>query len=302
MRMCQQDADSSSQASLGRLQKGGAMTSDSTPLRPVLELTGESTPVTVLLRDLRRQLHLLPVLARQDFTARYRSASLGMVWSVVLPLLQGAVLAVVFTHIVRIQVGASYPIFVISGVNTWNYFSTSILTGSTSIADTSSLAGRVYFPRLLLAAMPCASGLPSYAIANGVLLILMAAFHVGYTWRIALLPLVMLLASLLAFAVGAIAAMLHVYYRDVRYLVTAAILVWFYATPVIYPLTRTHQFQPYIVANPATGLVQAVRWCVLGTATDAGRGVVISIGWLLGLLVVVIAAYRRYERVAVDRL
>jgi lipopolysaccharide transport system permease protein len=300
--MGQQDADGSSRASQGRLPRRGTVSVDGAATRPVLELDGESTPVPVLLRDLRRHLHLLPVLARQDFTARYRSATLGMTWSVVLPLLQGTVLAVVFTHIVRINVGASYPVFVIAGVNTWNYFSTSISTGSTSVADTSTLAGRVYFPRLLLPAMPCASGLPSYAIANAVLLILMAAFHVDYTWRLVALPAVMLLAALLAFSVAAITSMLHVYFRDVRYIVTAAILVWFYATPVIYPLTRAHRFEPYLVANPATGLVQTVRWCVLGTATDAGRGIVVSVGWTIGLLLVVVAAYRRYERVAVDRL
>jgi lipopolysaccharide transport system permease protein len=278
------------------------MSVDGTAARPVLELTGEHTSIAFLLRDLRRQIHLLPVLARQDFTARYRSASLGMVWSLVLPLLQGAVLAIVFTHIIRISVGASYPIFVIGGVNTWSYFSTSLSTGSTSVADTSALAGRVYFPRLLLPAMPCASGFPSYAAANGVLLILMAFFHVAFTWRLVLLPGVMLLTALLAFSFAAITAMLHVYYRDVRYIVAAAILVWFYATPVIYPLTRTHSLRPYIVANPATGIVQSVRWCVLGTATDAGSAFLFTLGWLVVMLGIVLASYRRYERVAVDRL
>lgn len=268
----------------------------------MLELHGDSTPLRELLGDLYRQRRLLPVLARQDFTARYRSATLGMVWSVALPLLQGLVLAVVFTHILRVNVGASYPVFVVAGVNTWNYFSTSLTTGATSIADTGSLAGRVYFPRLMLPAMPSVAGFPSYAIANAVVLLLMAIFGTAYTWRLVALPAVMVLAMLFAIVVAALAALLHVYFRDTRYIVTALLIVWFYATPVIYPLARTHHLRPYIVANPMTGLVQGARWAVIGTATDAGSAILVTIGWLIVLLAVAFAAYRRHERIAVDRL
>lgn len=270
--------------------------------RPVLDLTGEITPIRELLAGLRRHWRLLPVLARQDFTARYRSASLGLAWSVFLPLFQGAILAVVFTHVVRVHTTTSYPVLVISGMNTWAYFSTSFSTGSTAIVDTAGLAGRVYFPRLLCAAMPSASGMPSYAIANAVLIVLAVGFGVGLHLTMLALPLVMLLAGALATVLAAVVSVLHVYYRDVRYVVTALMIAWFYATPVIYPITLVHQLRPLLVANPATGLVQAARWSVTGSAASAGAAILVTVGWTVGAALLALFVYRRQERIAVDRL
>lgn len=269
---------------------------------PVLELTGESTPLRVLLRDLRRHWRLLPVLARQDFAARYRSASLGLLWSVFLPLFQGAVLAVVFTHVVRIHTGVSYPVFLIAGMNAWTYFNTAFNTGATAIADTGALAGRVYFPRLLLPAMPAAANFPSLAIANVVLVLLMVVFGVPLTWRLVLLPVVMAATAVLAFGFAALAALAHVYFRDVRYLITAGLIIWFYGTPVIYPLHLAKSLQPLVVANPVTGIVQAVRWTVFGTAERVGPAVLVTLAWTCVLLVASLLAFRRHERIAVDRL
>src|SRR3954465_2104874 len=102
---------------------------------PVLELTGETTPLPVLVRDLWSRRSLLPMLAAKDFPSRYRSASLGVLWSVFLPLLQGAVLAAVFTKIVKIDTPYSYPVFGLSGMVTWSYFTQSIYPHSTSFFD-----------------------------------------------------------------------------------------------------------------------------------------------------------------------
>src|SRR5487761_2591048 len=195
----------------------------------VLELSGESTPVSDLLRGVARSWRLLPMLAKQDYMARYRSAALGLLWSVFLPLLQGAVLAVVFTHVVRVRTDTpSYAVFVLAGMTAWAYLSTSWSLGSTSIVDSSAIASRVYFPRLLLPAVAPTANL------------------IGYV---------------LVIALNAVCALLHVYFRDVRYLVSALLLVLFYATPVIYPLSFTHGIlRAVVLVNPGTGVVQLTRF------------------------------------------
>jgi lipopolysaccharide transport system permease protein len=268
----------------------------------ILELTGEVTPVRQLLGDLIRHWRLLPVLARQDFTARYRSASLGLAWSVFLPLFQGAILAVIFTRVVRVHASSSYPVFVIAGMNTWSYFSSSFQAASTSIVDTGSLAGRVYFPRLLCSAMPSASGFPSYVIANIVLVLLALGFGVGVHLTLLALPVLMAFAGIMAAAFASVVTMLHVYFRDVRYVVTALLIVWFYGTPVIYPVSLVTRYRPILVANPATGLVQATRWCIFGSAPSAGAAMAVSAGWFVVACIVALIVYRRHERIAVDRL
>jgi lipopolysaccharide transport system permease protein len=270
---------------------------------PVLELTGETTSLRDLVGGLRRHWRLMPLLARQDFSSRYRSASLGLAWSVFLPLLQAAVIAVVFRQIVRINVsGLNYPVYVLSAVTTWSYFNNSVTLGSTAITDTATLAGRIYFPRMLLPAMPAFSNLIGYGISLIVLLLLMPIEGVTITWRLLLLPALAIGAGLLAIGFAEITALLHVYFRDTRYLVQAANIPWFYATPIIYPLSLAHRLRPVILANPATGLVQAARWIVFGTATDVGLAVLITVGWTLALIAVSLFAYRGHDRNAVDRL
>ena len=270
----------------------------------VLELSGESTPVSDLLRGVARSWRLLPMLAKQDYVARYRSAALGLLWSVFLPLLQGAVLAVVFTHVVRVRTDTpSYAVFVLAGMTAWAYLSTSWSLGSTSIVDSSAIASRVYFPRLLLPAVAPTANLIGYVIGSGVILVLMAATGVPFRASLLLLPVAMLLGYVLVIALNAVCALLHVYFRDVRYLVSALLLVLFYATPVIYPLSFTHGvLRAVVLVNPGTGVVQLTRFAVYGSAEGIGRALLALACWIAVLTATALLAFRRHERVAVDRL
>lgn len=272
--------------------------------RPVLELTGEASPWRTLLGDLWRERDLLPMLAAKDFHARYRSASLGVLWSVLLPLLQGAVLAVVFTRVVRIPIGegVSYPVFVISGMVLWSYFSQSLVAGSTAIVDGSAIATKVYFPRLILPAVPALTNVVALLIANATVLLLMAVFDQPYLADLVLLPAALGLLFLLVTTLAALLALAHVYFRDIRYLVQALLLVALYATPVIYPLERADRYEGVLLANPVTGVLQLARQAVFGEAHRLGAAVTSTVAWIVGLTVLALLAYRRHERVAVDRL
>lgn len=269
---------------------------------PVLELTGEATPVRRLLGDLWRNRDLLPMLAAKDFHARYRSASLGVLWSVLLPLLQGALLAVVFSVVVRIRTDEPYAAFVIAGMVTWSYFSASLSAGSTAIVDGGAIAGKVYFPRLVLPAVPAAANLPAFctsvAVALGVAVV--QGERPSPTWL--LLPAAVALTVALVATAAGLLALAHVYSRDVRFLVQAALLMGLYATPVIYPLDRAGRLEALLLANPMTGAVQLVRWAVFGDAHLVGPAVAVTCAWVVVLAAGCLLAYRRHERIAVDRL
>lgn len=271
--------------------------------RRVLDLSGERTTARDLLRGVVRDGHLLPMLARQHYRAQYRSASLGLLWSVFLPLLQGAVLAVVFTRVVRIETDQPYGVFVIAGMTTWAYMNQSLSLASTSIVDTKDLAARVYFPRMLLPAIAPSANLPGFGVSMVVVGGLALVYDVTPTWRLLLLPVAMLVCSLLVVTMAEILAIGHVYFRDLRYVVTAALLILFYGTPVFYPLELAPGvLRPIIEANPFTGAVQLVRWTFLPTLEGVGRPVAITGGWIVVLMVVGVLLFRRHERIAADRM
>lgn len=269
---------------------------------PVLELSGERTPVRDLVADLVRRRALVAMLARQDFAARYRSAALGLTWTVALPLLQGAVLAVVFTRIVRVRTDEPYIAFVLVGIATWAYVNGSVASASTAVVDGGSLATKIYFPRLVLPAVAPTANLVGYGISMLIGVAVAVAQTGAVHPHLLLLPVAMALAYALVLVVSAGAALLHVYSRDVRYVVTAVLMVAFYATPVIYPLQLAGGLTPYVLANPATGVVQLTRWCVFGQADHVGAGLLWTLGWVVVLTALVLRSYGRHERTACDRL
>jgi lipopolysaccharide transport system permease protein len=275
----------------------------------VMELAGERTPVRVLLRDVWRGRDLLVMLARQDYRSRYRSASLGLLWSVVMPLLQGLIIAVVFGSLIGGGAARIYVPYVVVGVMTFGYLNQSLSAASTSIVDSAGIAGRIYFPRLLLPAITPTANLPallvSLVIAEAVVLVAGQGVHP----TLLLVPLVVLLAWLFAVLAGALLTMLHVYSRDVRYIVQAVLMAMFYATPIIYFLEERDGIRalpdalvPWVLANPLTGIVQLTRLALVGEAAHIGVAVAVTCGWIGVLAVIVPVVYSRLERVACDRL
>ena len=275
---------------------------------PVLELNGERTRLRTLVGDLWTHRGLVALLARQDYRSRYRSASLGLVWAVFLPMLQGLVIALVFS---RITGGGSkgFVPYVVCGVTAYGYVSGSLTAASTSIVDSSSIAGRIYFPRLVLPMVTPLANLPGLAVSS--VLALLTALLLGEApgWWLLLAPTTAALALALVVSAGALLSMLHVYSRDVRYLVQAGTLVLFYATPVIYFLEGKGGIRPlpqgllpYVMANPVTGIVQLNRLALTGHATRVGTAVLVTLGWIVVLTAMTLFAYCRHERVACDRL
>jgi lipopolysaccharide transport system permease protein len=245
---------------------------------------------------------LLLVMARHDFRARYRSTFLGVGWSIALPLVQALVLAVVFKRVVRIGNLDHFSVYVLAGVTVWSYFSQSLGGGSTAVVDNSPVASKVYFPRVLLPLLMPTINLPGFVLALGLGVVMTPVLGAPLQWTMLALPLVAALAWLLVSVLCAALAVLHVYNRDVRFLVGASLLVWMYATPIVYPLSATHDLTSYLLVNPATGLVQMAHWAFLGQADHLLGSLAWTFVWIAVLMVVVLESYRRYERLVCDRL
>ena len=284
------------------------MTSTDAP-PTVLDLTGERTRVGPLLADLFRHRDLLRMLALHDFRGRYRSASLGLAWSVLLPVLQGLVIAVVFGRLIGGGRAAQYVPYVIVGITAWSYMQQSITAASSAIVDNGAIAGRIYFPRLTLPAVPPTANLPSIVTSLGVAEVVTLSAGQGVHLTLLLVPAVVALAWLLSTMVGAVATMAHVYSRDVRYLVQAGMMVLFYATPIIYRLDSADGIRalpgglrPFVVANPFSGVVELARYALLGRADALVPTVSATLGWVAALAVVTLLVYSRLERVSCDRL
>ena len=267
------------------------------------DLVGESTSLLTLGRQLVASRHLLAILARKDFFVRYRRASLGLLWAVALPLVQAGVMAVVFSHVLRIHTGSNYAVFVYSGLLPWAFFSATVPAAATAIVDGQDLATKIYFPRAILALSPVGSNLYGFLPSLGILVVFALFGHVPFGWNwLLLIPAVVVMAALTAGFCLVLAA-LHVYFRDVRYLVQAALTAWIYLTPVLYPLTRAPGFlRHFLQLLPTTGMVELFRAGSVGADPGWIGALINTVVWSVGLLVVAAFLYRRFDRVFVDLL
>jgi homopolymeric O-antigen transport system permease protein len=245
------------------------------------------------------------VLARKDFQARYKRTSLGVLWAAAVPLLQAAVLILIFSRVIQAGRGVdSYAAFVLSGILVWSgYFAMVVPQGTTAIVDGTSLTDKLWFPRAILPLVPCVSNLVGLAIAVGILLI--GAPILGVVPALHLLLLIPACMLLVAFTIGLtmFLSAVNVYFRDVKFIVTAVMTVWLYATPIMYPKSLVGNLGQWLDFNPMTGIISLFHVAVIGSNDGPWtRALMISLIVTMILLVAAVEAHRRHDRLFADLL
>lgn len=268
------------------------------------EITLTSRPDTISdwLADLRRHTEVLWVLAVKDFRVRYKRATFGITWALAVPALQATIMAVVFAHVVKTGANRDYPVYVISGVVAFSYLSLTLPAGCTSIVDGSTLTDKVWFPRAILPAVPCLSNTVGLLITTALIPALMPVFGAPYSAALLLaIPAVLLLVTF-TLALSLVLAALNVYFRDVRFIVQASLMVWMYVTPIVYSQQLLGRFADVIDANPLTGVVTLMHMAFVGHQSQWVAPVVVSVVITLALLAVAAWSHSRHDRVFVDLL
>jgi lipopolysaccharide transport system permease protein len=268
-------------------------------------LTGPGTPLRTLLSELWQSRRLIGVLARKDFLVRYRRTRLGLVWVVAVPLVQAAVLAIVFSSVVpRSSDGlGSYAVFVLAGMVPWAFFSSALPAASSAVTDSSNLAQRIYFPRLVLPIVAVVTA--CYPLVATLAIFLVAALALGPGLQLELLWVLpgTVLVVLLVTGLGLFLSAAQVYVRDLRFAVTAALTVLFYLTPVIYPIQRApRQAHDVIRALPGAGPVELFHRAVGAADPLMWWSVLASIVWTSVFAAAGLVVHCRRDRVLADLL
>jgi len=271
--------------------------------RPSLDLHGEATAPLTLARQVWRGRELLLMLARKEFHVRYRRATLGILWALALPLLQALVLAVVFSRVARVHEADHYGAYVLIGMVAWSFFSMTYGMAGTAIVDGTDLSSRVYFPRVLQPLAQVGSMLYGYVVTLVISVALCPVL--GAPLGVRLLWLVPATALLLAVTLGfvLVTCALHVYARDLRYVISAMLMVWLYVTPVVYPVSDVPGLLRRVVdVNPLTGVVDLFHAAVLSHPGGLLVPAAVALAWAAGLLVLGVALHCRFDRVFADLL
>jgi lipopolysaccharide transport system permease protein len=252
-------------------------------------------------RELWEYRELLYFLAWRDIKIRYRQTALGMAWAVLQPLLTMLLFSFLFGRLAGIKSdGIPYPIFALSALLLWTFFSNAVINSSNSLVNSSHLITKVYFPRMIIPVAVIGAGLLDLIVSFPLLGALAFYYDIDLSWTILMMPAPVVLTVLLAVSVGMWLSAVNVKYRDVRFAVPFVVQLWMFASPIIYPSSMLPGTWRWLLRlNPLTGIIEAFRASLFGGQFDwAGLGISAVITILL--LAYSAYAFRRVERSFAD--
>lgn len=241
--------------------------------------------------NIRAWAGLVAVLSVRNFRVRYLRMRLGPLWAILQPLAQAVVLTIVFVKIFHVSI-PHYPVYVLSGVMTWQCFQQSTVAAAMAAVDNSQLLKKVPVPVTVFPLAAVGGQLIAFGLQSTVL-ILAALVNGHVTWAVLLLPLAVVLVAATAIGLGLLVGAFVPGMRELKILLETGLLLAFYATPVLYdPRIIPHSLKPLLYANPMAGVLEIFRAALLGRPTD-GPLLLLSLLTLIPLVAAGLAVYHR---------
>ena len=219
------------------------------------------------LRELWKKKYLIWLFIKRDITVQYKQTVFGMGWYFVSPLFTMFMYIVVFDKIAGIPTDEiPQPVFYLSGICLWEYFSTCLTDVAGTFQKNANLFGKVYFPRLVSPVSVVVSRLFRFSLQ----LLTFIAVYILYacqganlhpTWYLLLFPVVLLTMQGLALGLGLIVSSLTTKYRDLTNFFGVFVSLWMYATPIVYPLSyvENETLHTIMLINPMTSLIETFK-------------------------------------------
>jgi lipopolysaccharide transport system permease protein len=267
-------------------------------------------------RDLFHYRELFLILAWRDVTVRYKQTTAGAAWALIQPLMSIVVMTLIFGKLAGLpsENGAPFIIMVTAAMLPWLFFSNALTLASQSVVNNANLISKIYFPRMIVPASSIVVSLVDFLVACSILAGLMVWYHLWPTWRLLVLPALVMLAIATALGPGLILTALTVRYRDFRMIIPFIVQFGMYVCPVPYSSNDVHiklakkfgeklgeeLFLLYSL-NPMVGVIDGFRWAIYGGSdTFYWPEFFLSIGLTGILLYIGVLYFRKTERAFAD--
>ena len=249
---------------------------------------GRNNPLVAVCMLFTRYGFLIRQLVSRDFKTKYKRSALGMAWSFLNPLLTMSVQYVVFSTLFQSDI-PNYPVYLLSGIVFFNFFSEAVSMGMTSITGNASLIKKVYMPKYIYPVSRILSSLVNFALA--IIPLLLVMLITGTAFTPALLLLIFDMLCLLGFVTGMslLLTTAMTFFQDTQFLWGVVSMMWMYLTPLFYPesiipaqfLTAYHMnpmyqyitFARICIIDGVSPEPMAYLWCILSSVVVLGLGI-----------------------------
>ncbi len=273
-----------------------------------LEIYPKTKLLDLNLKEIWRYRDLLTLFVRRDFVAVYKQTIFGPLWFFVQPILTTIMFMVVFGGIAKMSTdGMPQAVFYLAGIVSWNYFAEALKTTSETFIQNAGVFGKVYFPRIITPLSIVISKLLTFGVQFALFLLV----YFYYLWftdaplkpnaTLFLVPFLILITAGLGLGLGLLITALTTKYRDFKFLITFAIQLGMYATPIIYPASSIEgKLKTVIMLNPMSSIIETFRYAFLGVGNFSWGGLAYSFGVMAVLLVIGVITFNKVEKTFMD--
>ena len=260
------------------------------------------------LKELWAKKYLIWLFIKRDITVQFKQTIFGMGWYFISPLFSMFMYIVVFGRIAGIPTDdIPQPVFYLSGICLWEYFSECLTAVSGTFQTNAGLFGKVYFPRLVSPVSVVASKLFRFSLQLGTFVIVYLLFvfkgvHLCPNWYLCLFPVLILMIQALALGLGLIVSSLTTKYRDLTNFFGVFVSLWMYATPIVYPLSYVTNptLHKIMLFNPMTAVIETFKYGAYGAGEFSWTSLAYSAGIIAVLLLIGIAMFNRKQKFFID--
>lgn len=246
--------------------------------------------------ELKKNLGVLYALVSKDFKRKYRRSILGVVWSVLNPLLMMVVMTAVFSYMFKFNI-EHFPLYLILGNILFALMSSATTTGMTSIVDSASLIKKIRIEKAVFPIEKVIFSLVNFGFSLIAVFFVMAYLQVFPTWRIVFLPLLLLFVVTFSMGLSLMLSAMGVFFRDVFHLWDVFIVAWTYATPLFYPMDMLAPWMQQVMQfNPMYHYVTYFREIMMWGITPGITENLICLGFALVTFLVGLLVFRKAEK------
>ncbi|MEF3304492.1 ABC transporter permease [Paenibacillus sp. GYB003] len=223
------------------------------------------------LKELISYRQMLVNTVRRDLRSRYKGSFLGFLWTFINPLLQLIVYSIVFPYLLRVQ-QENYPMFLFVALLPWIFFTSSVQGATTSITAGANLVKKIYFPRIILPLSVVCTNLMNYIYGLVIVFAALLLTGVHLTLNVFWLPIIILIEFIFIVGLAFILSALYVKFRDLEHIVGVVTFVWFYLTPIVFPISIFPEHIAQLIRyNPMVPIIESFRNVLLyGTQPNWG--------------------------------
>lgn len=249
-------------------------------------------------KQMKKDSYILEAMVKRNFKAQYRNSILGVLWTVLNPLLNMIVLSLVFSRLFQREAVGIYPVYLFCGNLLFNMMRQITTQSLHCLVSNSGLIKKVKINYAIFPMSNMFTAFVNFSVAFVALLIVMLLVGQTFYWTILLTILIVPAVMLFSLGLGYILSSLYVFFRDIKHLYDVGITLWMYLTPIFYTATALNSptVASVINLNPMTHFITAFRSIIQWGVVPSAIEFLICYAWAFGMLAVGYLIFRANRR------